>query len=90
MAGEKFMAKRRFIITVSGRVQRVGFRDFAAEIARKLRLTGEVKNSEDPSQVVIVAEGEKSTLEEVVAAIKSAGPPAEIENIEIKQTLREK
>ena len=79
------MAKRRFTITVSGRVQRVGFRDFIAETARKVRLAGEVRNSEDPSQVVIVAEGERNVLNEFVCEVKRAPSPAEIENIAVSE-----
>lgn len=50
-------------ITVSGRVQGVLFRDSARRRARKLALTGFVRNEPDGS-VYIEAEGEKEKLNE--------------------------
>ncbi|MDD5616177.1 MAG: acylphosphatase [Candidatus Methanoperedens sp.] len=55
---------QRAIITVKGRVQRVGYRDFVAEIADKMGITGSVQNLPDGKNVEIMAEAEKKVLEE--------------------------
>ena len=55
---------QRAIITVKGRVQRVGYRDFVAEIADKMGITGSVQNLPDGKNVEIIAEAEKKVLEE--------------------------
>jgi len=55
---------QRAIITVKGRVQRVGYRDFVAEIADKMGITGSVQNLPDGENVEIIAEDEKKVLEE--------------------------
>jgi acylphosphatase len=55
---------QRAIITVKGRVQRVGYRDFVAEIADKMGVTGSVQNLPDGKNVEVIAEAEKRVLEE--------------------------
>lgn len=57
---------------VAGRVQGVGFRWFVRETADSLGLTGYVKNEYDGS-VVVVAEGSRGTLEELLTALRE-GP----------------
>jgi len=55
---------QRAIITVKGRVQRVRYRDFVAEIADKMGITGSVQNLPDGKNVEIIAEAEEKVLEE--------------------------
>ena len=55
---------QRAIITVKGRVQRVGYRDIVAEIADKMGITGSVQNLQDGKNVEKIAEAEKKVLEE--------------------------
>ena len=55
---------QRAIITVKGRVQRVRYRDFVAEIADKMGITGSVQNLPDGKNVEIIAEAEKKVMEE--------------------------
>ena len=69
-------------IIVKGRVQKVGYRDFAQEAARKLKVTGFVENLK-PYDVRIVAEGEEDTLKKFIEVIKNPGQPAEVESVEI-------
>jgi len=59
---------------VTGRVQGVGFRAFTAATARRLGLTGWVRNLPDGS-VEALAEGARRDLDEFVTALRS-GPPA--------------
>jgi acylphosphatase len=48
--------QKRAIITVSGEVQGVGYRDIVSKIARKMKITGFVENVK-PYDVSIVCEG---------------------------------
>lgn len=64
--------KERLEATVKGRVQGVGFRYHVLQLARQLGLTGYVRNRWDGS-VEVVAEGERSQLERLLAYLQ-AGP----------------
>lgn len=55
----------------SGDVQGVGFRATTSIIAKRLGLTGLVRNKSDGS-VEIVAQGEKLVLEKLVASLREA------------------
>lgn len=59
-------------ITVEGRVQGVGYRWFAKEVADKLKLNGTVENL-DNGKVYIYAEGDRDTIHEFIAQLKK-GP----------------
>jgi acylphosphatase len=61
-----------FHIYVSGKVQGVFFRDNTVEVAKKLGITGWVRNLND-GRVEIVAEGSKEKLEEFIEWLKK-GP----------------
>ena len=62
---------RRFL--VSGRVQRVGFRAFAANAARREGICGFVRNLAD-GRVEAVGEGDREAVERFVRALHQ-GPP---------------
>lgn len=70
-------------IKVSGRVQGVYYRATTCDVARKLGLKGWVRNCEDGS-VEIVAEGEKSSIEELVKWCWKGPPAAVVKNVEVK------
>ena len=55
----------------SGRVQGVGFRFTAERMARRFPVAGYVRNLTD-GKVEMTAEGEKSALEEFLAALREA------------------
>ncbi|MEW6528458.1 MAG: acylphosphatase [Candidatus Micrarchaeota archaeon] len=76
---------KRLIINVYGRVQRVGYRDAVAELARKIGIKGTVRNLEDDVSVEIVAEGEEKRLDEFLKLIKISGPAIEVEKIDIRE-----
>jgi acylphosphatase len=63
-----------FFASVRGRVQGVGFRWSAREEAKRLGLTGWVRNAEDGS-VEIMAEGQSDRLDAFAAWLRR-GPPA--------------
>jgi acylphosphatase len=66
----------RVHVFVSGLVQGVGFRYFAFREARRLRLTGFVRNLPD-HRVEILAEGDQDALERFVEAMQK-GPQGSI------------
>jgi len=60
---------KRAIIIASGKVQKVGYRDFVQDSARELGITGYVENLED-GNVKIVCEDEEAKIEEFIRDIK--------------------
>ena len=75
-------------LTVTGRVQRVGFRRYAQEVARELGLAGWVKNLPDGS-VQIHVQGPRSALEAFVERVREAPAPARVKQIVIKEVAPE-
>jgi acylphosphatase len=65
-AGGWGAAARRF--TISGRVQGVGYRAFAARVARALRLRGGARNLDD-GRVEVVASGAVHALDRLESAL---------------------
>ena len=66
---------------IFGRVQLVLFRDFAKRKADKLGLVGTAENMDDGT-VFVVAEGDKSKLEEYLSYLKKGPIFARVSNIE--------
>lgn len=64
------VVRRQYV--VSGRVQGVGYRAFAARVARVLRLSGGALNRED-GRVVVLAEGPAHALDRLESAL-AEGP----------------
>ncbi|ODS35067.1 hypothetical protein BEH94_03860 [Candidatus Altiarchaeales archaeon WOR_SM1_SCG] len=61
--------KTRVSITAKGEVQKVGYRDVVQKIAQDIGVKGFVENLRD-GNVLVVAEGEKETIEEFIKKIK--------------------
>jgi acylphosphatase len=61
-------------ISVSGRVQGVGYRAFTVRTANELGLVGGVRNCED-GRVELEAEGSRDKIMSLIEALK-VGPPA--------------
>ena len=76
---------KRLKIIVYGKVQRVGYRDAVAEIARKLGVKGTVRNLEDEVSVEIIAEGEENNLNEFLKLINIHDYVIQVEKIEVKE-----
>jgi acylphosphatase len=72
---------RRIIIKVYGLVQGVFFRYTTRKVARKLGLTGIVKNMPDGS-VYIEAEGTEENLSQLLKFAKKGPKYAEVSNVE--------
>ncbi|MDI6720228.1 MAG: acylphosphatase [Methanomicrobiales archaeon] len=65
---------QRAVISVSGRVQGVGYRAYVQDLARGMRLTGYVRNLPDGS-VRVLAEGEEGQLRRFLDALWVRGDP---------------
>lgn len=67
-------------VFISGNVQGVGYRYFVKDNARKLGLTGWVRNSEDGG-VEAVFVGEKNMIEQMIALCRKGPFLAEVKNV---------
>ena len=74
-------APTRLHAIVVGHVQGVGFRMFAIEQARRLDLTGWVRNRSDGS-VEVTAEGQREDLDELLRALRSGPQFATVSRVE--------
>ena len=81
MAGEQAAAKA-FRAWVSGRVQGVGFRDFACRSARQLGLVGYVRNLPD-GRVEVVAEGSEEQLQAFLEQLRRGPAAARVSGVEV-------
>lgn len=74
----------QYHIVVSGKVQRVGFRDKVEDIALSLNLTGYVENSSH-RKVIIVAEGEEQSLARFCDELQKCPPPILVSTLKITE-----
>ena len=75
--------KSRIHIFVFGMVQGVFFRANTADTARRLGVTGWVRNVPDGS-VEVIAEGEKETLEQLLEWCKRGPSAAEVSKVDFE------
>ncbi|MDW7975328.1 MAG: acylphosphatase [Leptospiraceae bacterium] len=68
-------------IKVYGRVQGVGYRQFAVMMARQYNIEGTVKNLSDGS-VECFAKGTKENLEKFLQALKKGPPLSKVSKLE--------
>jgi len=73
---------RRLHAVVRGRVQMVGFRFFVVEEARRLGVTGWVRNGADGATVEVVAEGAEAALRALEAVLREGPRHARVEGVE--------
>jgi acylphosphatase len=73
----------RVVVIVSGRVQRVGYRDLVQDVARMLSVVGCVENLLD-GNVRVVAEADKETLARFVEEIKVKKDFIDVEGVSVK------
>ncbi|RYL91547.1 acylphosphatase [Sporolactobacillus sp. THM7-4] len=71
-------------LIVQGRVQAVGFRYFAWQSAKSLRVNGWVRNRMDGS-VEIVAEGPEERVNHFIQVIKKGNRFSRVENMDVRQ-----
>ncbi|MFI5180114.1 MAG: acylphosphatase [Thermoanaerobaculia bacterium] len=72
--------KRRFL--VAGRVQGVGYRAFAARVARALRLSGGARNLDD-GRVEVVAEGPAHALDRLESALAEGPRLSRVDGVDV-------
>lgn len=77
------MGPIRASVIVSGRVQGVLFRDHTRSIAKKLGITGWVRNLLDGT-VQIACEGNKNEVEQFIQAVKKGPPLAKVEDVSVE------
>ncbi|HEV7275773.1 MAG TPA: acylphosphatase [Devosiaceae bacterium] len=74
------MAGRTVHLSITGRVQGVGFRDWLAAEARAHELSGWVRNRRDGSVEAVLA-GDAEALQTVLAACRRGPPMARVEDV---------
>lgn len=67
-------------LEVSGRVQGVGFRWFVVDEARRLKLSGWVRNRPD-GKVEIAASGNADALAQLESAVSNGPPGAQVQKV---------
>lgn len=77
---EKVTFMYRYFIQVFGRVQGVGFRNFASYMAKSFNLTGWVKNCDDES-VSMEVQGEAQYISLFIEKINKGNAFVKVENI---------
>lgn len=77
------MTKRRLVVT--GRVQGVGYRDWVTKEARRMGLTGWVRNRRNGS-VEIVADGDAEMLDGLLQRCLVGPPTAQVATVEVSDT----
>jgi acylphosphatase len=73
----------RIRMTVYGMVQGVGFRYFTLRLAKKLKVSGYVRNT-SKGNVEVVAEGDKHSLLRLVEELRIGPPGSFVDNLHIK------
>ena len=76
------MARGAARLTIEGRVQGVGYRWWAVETARRLRLDGWVRNRADGS-VEVLAIGEPHNIERLTRAAHSGPSAARVRSVTV-------
>lgn len=74
---------KRLSARITGRVQGVGFRNFTQRRARRLDLTGWVRNKPDGS-VRLEAEGPQEALDELVEAVHQGPRMASVDDVAVE------
>jgi acylphosphatase len=67
-------------LTVTGRVQRVGYRRYILDLAQEKGLAGYVRNEKDGS-VTIFVQGEEKILSDFLAKVHNPPPPAFVKDV---------
>jgi acylphosphatase len=70
-------------LTITGRVQGVGYRDWTITTARRLGLTGWVRNRIDGAVEVLIV-GDDNAVGEMIDACRRGPPMARVDNVDIE------
>ena len=69
-------------LTISGRVQGVGYRDWAIDTGRRLGLAGWVRNRRDGAVEALIV-GEEGAVGQMIEACRRGPPAARVEEIDV-------
>jgi len=75
-------------IRITGRVQGVFFRQWTADMANRLGVSGWARNCPDGS-VEVSASGEPHSVEALIAELRHGPPMAEVDEVAIEETAAE-
>ena len=75
---------RRYLI--SGRVQAVGFRYFAADVAAREGVDGWVRNLPD-RRVEVAVEGDREAVDRFERAIRHGPPAARVDSVDVTENV---
>jgi acylphosphatase len=70
-------------LTISGRVQGVGYRDWTISTARRLGLSGWVRNRMDGAVEALIV-GDDTAVGEMIAACRGGPPAARVDNVDVE------
>lgn len=73
-------------VTITGRVQGVGFRAWTQWTARRLRIYGWVKNDDWTGDVLVHAEGSESSVNALLEALETGPSMARVANVKAEKT----
>ena len=77
---------QRLTARVRGRVQGVGYRWWAMQVATRLGLVGWVRNSDDERAVEVVAEGEADALDELESLLADGPGAAQVDGVDVSRS----
>lgn len=69
-------------LTITGRVQGVGYRDWAIHTGRRLGLTGWVRNRRDGAVEALIV-GEEGAVGQMIEACRRGPPAARVQEIDV-------
>ncbi|HTR84150.1 MAG TPA: acylphosphatase [Reyranella sp.] len=69
-------------LTITGRVQRVGYRDWAIDTGRRLGVTGWVRNRSDGAVEALIV-GEEAAVGQMIEACRRGPELARVDEIEV-------
>jgi len=78
------MILQEALITITGRVQGVGYRAWAQHQAVKMGVCGYVKNTPDDA-VEILAQADEKTLKEFIAKCKEGPATGKVEKVKVEK-----
>ena len=76
------VAQKQFSARIYGRVQGVGFRFFAREVANELGVVGYIRNTADGG-VEVLAEGDEGSLERFLDLLKEGPRAANVTRVDL-------
>ncbi len=72
-------------LEISGKVQGVWYRDWFSKEAKKLKITGYIKNLENPNIVEALIQGDLRSINRLIFIAKIGPPLSKVKNINKKE-----